>query len=48
VGCSCIVGNVVDGICDIWTSILNENCGVGTKVDFRMIIAMFGASGMCG
>jgi hypothetical protein len=45
---SCIVGNLAVGVCSNWIGILNENWGVDTKVDLRIMIAMFGASGMCG
>jgi hypothetical protein len=39
---------MVKGICGSWTGILNECWSVGTKVDVRTMIVMFGASGMYG
>jgi hypothetical protein len=43
-----MAGNMAKGIYVSWTGILNGNYSVDTKVDLRMMIAMFGASGMCG
>jgi hypothetical protein len=43
-----MVGNMVKGICGNWIGIQNRCWSVGTKVDVRMMIAMLGASGMCG
>jgi hypothetical protein len=43
-----MVGNMAKGIYGSWLGILNESWSVGTKVDLRMMIAMFRASGMCG
>jgi hypothetical protein len=43
-----MVGNMVTNICGCWIGILNGSWSVGMKVDLRMMIAMFSASGMYG
>jgi hypothetical protein len=43
-----MVGSMAKDICDSWVGIQNGSCGVGTKVGWRMMIAMLDASGMCG
>jgi hypothetical protein len=43
-----MAGNMVKGIHGSWTRILDGSWSVGTKVELRMIIVMFGASWMCG
>jgi hypothetical protein len=48
VGCNCMVGNMVKGICGNWIGIWNECWSVGSKVDVMMMIMMLCASGMYG
>jgi hypothetical protein len=43
-----MVSNMAKGIYGCWTGILNDSWSVGTKVDLRMMIVMFGVSGMYG
>jgi hypothetical protein len=43
-----MVDNMAKGICDSWIGILNENWSASMMVGLRMMIAMVGASGMCG
>jgi hypothetical protein len=44
----CIPSNIVKGICGSWISILNVSWSAGMKVSLRRMIAMLGASGICG
>jgi hypothetical protein len=48
VGCNCMAGSKVKGICGNWIGIRNGCWSVGMKVGVMMTIAMLGASGMYG
>jgi hypothetical protein len=46
--CSCIVGNMVKGICDSLVRTLNVGGSAGTMGGTMKMTAMATASGMCG
>jgi hypothetical protein len=48
VACSCMVGNIAKGIFGILIGNLGEGYGFGRMVGLRMMIAMVGASEICG
>jgi hypothetical protein len=48
VACSCMVGNIVKGIFGSLIGNLGKGCSFGRMVGLRMMIAIVGASEICG